>query len=205
MIEIEKKFLPSSEQLVQMLQGATSKGEIIQRDTYYDTKEYTLSLKDWWLRKRNASFELKISVQNEECGTETRYREVEDELEIRHELGIEESGEMEATLAANGFLPFGSWETRRTAYEKEGFTIDVDAVDYGAFQHDVVEIELLVSDPSMAREAADRILAFAAQYGLSTERVAGKVITYLQRERPEHYQVLREFYDRREECRKKVG
>jgi len=189
-IEIEKKFLPSEDQLKRLLEGATEGGERVNTDTYYDTAMYALGMKDWWLRKRNEGYELKISLNAHGHVMTNRYREVTDEIEIRRELGLSEEEEMDTALAAQGIMPFGTWTTHRHAYTKDGFTIDVDEVDFGTFKHHVVEIELIVSDASLAEEASDRILAFARGYGLSTEPIAGKATTYLKRERPEHYAAL---------------
>lgn len=190
-IEIEKKFHPSEEQLVRLLEGAESKGEKISKDTYYDTAEYALTTKDRWLRKRNDNFELKISLNPDGNRTEDQYREVTDMLEIRRELSLSEEGEFESLLIERGIEPFGSWTTYRQKYVKDGFAIDVDDVDFGTFRHSVVEIELIVSDTSMIPEAGARILAFAKKHGLSMERAPGKATVYLQRERPEHLAALR--------------
>lgn len=190
-IEVEKKFHPSEEQLVRLLEGAEHKGERISKDTYYDTAGYALTTKDRWLRKRNDDFELKISLNPDGNRTEDQYREVTDMAEIRRELGLPEEGELEDALVTRGITPFGSWTTRRQTYVKDGFTIDVDDVDFGTFRHSVVEIELMVSDTSLIAEASARILAFAQKHGLNMERVPGKATVYLQRERPEHLAALR--------------
>ncbi|MFA5129981.1 MAG: CYTH domain-containing protein [Patescibacteria group bacterium] len=189
-IEIEKKFLLTDEEIARLIDGAEDHGEIMQTDTYYDTNEYSLTKKDWWLRKRNDGFELKVSLNVDSRQSETRYREVTDESELRRELDLPDSGLIEDVFIEHGILPFGTWTTKRHTYAKDGFTIDVDYVDYGSFQRSVTEIELVVPDESQAQEAADRIHAFASAHGFSPARIPGKVVSYLQRERPDHYEAL---------------
>lgn len=191
-IEIEKKFLLSDEEIARVVEGAEDLGERLQRDTYFDTANYSLTTKDWWLRKRNDDFELKITMNVDHQQSETRYREISDEAEIRRELNLPETGTMDEVLQKQHILPFGSWTTSRHAYSKDGFTIDVDRVDFGTFQHAVVEIELIVLDESLAQDAADRIHAFAAKFGIQPVRIPGKVTTYLKRECPAHYAALME-------------
>jgi len=189
-IEIEKKFLLSDEEIARLIDGAEDFGERLQTDTYFDMPGYVLTTKDWWLRKRNDGFELKISMNADNLQSETRYREVSNDAEICREIGLPDNGSLCETLKEHGILPFGTWTTRRHAYAKDGFTIDIDHVDYGSFQRNVVEIELIVPDESLAQQAADRIHAFAAAHNIRPARVAGKVAVYLARERPEHYAAL---------------
>lgn len=190
-IEIERKFHPTPDQLERLLEGAERIRERLLENTFYDSQEYALSLKDWWLRKRNGSFELKISLNPDGNRTEDRYREVMDESEIRRELNLPAEGDMEAVLADRGMEPFVTFTTNRCSYAKDGLTIDVDDVDFGTFQYHVVEIELIIADEAMAGEASERIASFARAHGLESEPVPGKVTVYLERERPEHFAALK--------------
>src|SRR3989338_7722720 len=60
MIEVEKKFQPTEEQLKVLLEGAEFLGEKIVHDIYYDYSDYRLLKKDVRLRNRNNFFELKV-------------------------------------------------------------------------------------------------------------------------------------------------
>ena len=62
MIEVEKKFQLSGEQQERLLEGATFLKEKIQTDTYFDTLDYKYSRNHTWLRERDGSYELKISI-----------------------------------------------------------------------------------------------------------------------------------------------
>lgn len=60
MIEVEKKFKPTEEQLNAMVTGAEFLCEKVLHDVYYDYPDYRMFKKDVRLRNRNGNFELKI-------------------------------------------------------------------------------------------------------------------------------------------------
>jgi hypothetical protein len=60
-------------------------------------------------------------------------------------------------------------------------------VDFG---FNVAEIELMIADQSGAQRALEKILAFAALHGLYDTPIGGKIMEYIRRHRPEHYQAL---------------
>lgn len=67
-IEVEKKYILEPHHYEALCDKATkiiAKQEL--RDIYYDNGNYELTLNDWWLRKRNGAWELKIPIKREGC------------------------------------------------------------------------------------------------------------------------------------------
>ncbi|MBI2642243.1 MAG: CYTH domain-containing protein [Candidatus Wildermuthbacteria bacterium] len=190
MIEIEKKFTLQAGDRERLLKDA----EFVKRqeihDTYYDTKDYSLAKKDWWLRFRNGNFELKVSFRipsEKEKYAPTQYREFETDEEIKKALEITSEKSLKEALREAGYDEAFSLTTIREKYKKEGFTIDLDSVDYG---YELAEIELMVEDENQINEAGERIRAFAEKQGLSSEATQGKVLEYMRRFQPIQYQAL---------------
>lgn len=195
-IEIEKKFSPTEEQLVRLVNGAKMLGRKDLEDTYFDTDDFSLTTHDYWFRFRNDTYELKAPLDSKtelEYQTTTRYRELTTVAEIRDELGLPTDVDFETALAAAGIKKFVTAYSKRNRYEKEGFEIDVDTVTYADsdFTYSLVEIELLIADESKADEAEAKIIAFALAHGLAIDqKVYGKIRAFLQSQRPNHFKVL---------------
>ncbi|MBI2113221.1 MAG: CYTH domain-containing protein [Candidatus Wildermuthbacteria bacterium] len=191
MIEVEKKFILEQKDKEKLLEGAEFLHEKIIRDAYYDTKSFALAKKDWWLRERNGAFELKISTripQKQENFAPTQYRELETEEEIRKALDLSSKSPFLQALEEQGYLKAFALETIRKKYEKQGFTVDFDIVDYG---YELAEIELMVDQESQIAEAEKRIWDFATSQGLSFNgEQRGKVLEYLRRYEPSQYQEI---------------
>ncbi|OHA68572.1 MAG: hypothetical protein A3J68_02095 [Candidatus Wildermuthbacteria bacterium RIFCSPHIGHO2_02_FULL_48_16] len=197
MIEIEKKFTLREGDRERLLKGAEFVKKLVVHDTYYDTKDYSLAKKDWWLRFRNGNFELKVSfrIPSEKAKyAPTQYRELETDEEIRKALGIPASPAggvsqkpLKEALPEAGYQEAFSLTTIREKYRKEGFTIDLDSVDYG---YELAEIELMVEDENQIDEADEKIRAFGKKQGLSSEATRGKVLEYMRRFQPTQYQAL---------------
>jgi len=58
------------------------------------------------------------------------------------------------------------------------------------FGFTTLEVELMVNSPAEISQAETRIIEFAKENGISATLGHGKVIEYLFRYRPEHYQDL---------------
>lgn len=188
-VEIEQKFVPGPEQLTALLDGATKVADFTMHDIYYDTVDYRLTTKDIWLRNRGGAWECKLPAgEMQGRSTTTRqYRELTTEAEIQEYLQLpQDGGDLQIALERAGFRPIAEYRTQRTKYQKDGLTIDVDRTDFG---FDVVEIELEV-DSAQANDAMAQIAAFAARYELEAVPVRGKMIEYLYRYEPHHYQAL---------------
>lgn len=191
MLEIEKKFHLSDEQQKRLLDGADFVSEKQVTDTYFDNKNYSLTTKDWWLRNRNGAFELKISLPGHDMRVINEYEEIINENAIREKLEISQNASLDEDLAAAGYVPFVSCTTTRRKFEKEGFTIDLDEVDYDSdFDYNLAEIEKTFEDESRRQTAIESIIDFAKAHKLTDEPVRGKVIEYLLQKRPKHYQAL---------------
>ncbi len=61
MIEIEKKFQLQLGDEERLLAGAFFQKEVVIQDVYWDTPEFAMTGKDWWLRKRDGVWELKMA------------------------------------------------------------------------------------------------------------------------------------------------
>jgi len=190
MIEVEKKFLLSEGDEARLLAGAEFLAEKSFTDIYYDTADYSLSVKDTWLRARDGRFELKVAMYSSTGRLVDQYDELEDEVKIREALHLEAGGDFTEVMARAGYLSFCTCQTTRRKYSKNGFIIDLDSVDFGDFTYNIGEIELMVHEKSDIDGAIEKILAFAKEHGLAMAPVRGKVREYLERKRPAHYQAL---------------
>ncbi len=189
MIEVEKNFdiTPESKRL--MVDGATLLYRKTITDTYYDSKEYSLTGRDYWLRKRNGRFELKVPLNNGKIldRLTDQYKELETNEEIAHELGLAGMEEIENEIESAGYFPFGTIVTERESYRKDDFHLDFDEMDFG---FTAFEIELMVEKIEDIPNAEKRILEFASRYDV-TATGDGKVIEFLRRFRPEHLAFLK--------------
>lgn len=191
MIEIEKKFLLTEEQKTALLKNATFLGEKIQTDTYYDTADIALTCKDIWLRNRNGRFEIKIPLHA--LGDKlalTHYRELETDEEICAFLHLSSCVLTNTVLADAGYLPFATIITTRKRYQDEPYFIDLDSCDFGDGNlYCVTEIETNTEENDREK-ASQALMDYALRKGLSHSYVRGKLIEYLLRHAPTHYQAL---------------
>lgn len=190
MIEVEKKFILSEKDISRLTDGADFLGENIFTDTYYDTADYALTKNDMWLRKRGNQFELKLPMHLGDSSLSQQYQEIEGEEKIREIFAVPVQSDFVADIAKFGYEPFCVCQTKRKKYKKEGFTIDLDKVEYGDFSYALGEIGLMVENENQMAEAAERIQKFAEKNGLKILPVRGKIIEYLKRKKPAHFQVL---------------
>src|SRR3989344_3797540 len=123
MIEVEKNFDLKPGDKERLIQDAKLIAEKTFTDIYYDTADFRLTTKDYWLRQREGKWELKVPLSEAIRKKETdQYRELEDENDV-------------------------------SAAEK-------------------------------------KIMDFARERGIASAPGAGKVIVYIQRNNPAHYQAL---------------
>lgn len=194
MIEIEKKFLLTSKQQHDLLDGATELSEKLVTDSYLDTSDYRLTMNDLWFRERDGTYELKMPLTSGSGTATNRYHELTDVTDIARELGIGgETDDLTKSLREAGIVPFMTCFTQRKSYEKQGFHIDVDTVTYqnSSFAYAIAEIELLVESEAEADNAEARIIEFAKQFDLVIDQIVlGKVAAFLKFENPVHYETL---------------
>lgn len=183
MIEVEKKFQPTEEQLAEMLDGAEFSGEIVNHDVYYDYQDYRLFKRGIRLRDRNGRFELKIG----------RSAGVSEEIENNEDIKkyFDADGSLKEFVDKN-FIPIIDYETRRKKYKKDGFVIDVDNLSFG---YSTCEIELLVEKEEEIQEAEDKITNFAGEYNFEFKNLPGKRVEYLRLIKPEVYKEIFESVD----------
>ena len=192
MIEVEKKFAASELDIERITKDAEFIGDTVNKDTYYDREGFPLVKNNMFLRKRNGKFELKLYVA-EEGSTVDKYLELEDDEAIKTKLNIGADKNISEYLAENEYFPFGSWETKRRRFKKDGFTIDIDSVDFG---HNVVEIELMVEEGGDTQQAARRILNFANSMDLKKDIQEGKEMVFKKRMNPTAYEEIKAAWSR---------
>ena len=195
MIEIEKKFLLTEAQRARLLKDAKKLEDKKVEDSYFDTSDYRLTTKDYWLRLRNGAYELKapLAAKSSSRIATNRYHEITDTKEIAKELHLDTSIDLPSALAQAEIKPFMTCFTNRTSYEKQGFHIDIDSASYldSTFKYSIAEIELLVADEKDADIAEQKVIEFANECRLTTDQIIlGKIVAYLQAEKPDHYNAL---------------
>lgn len=190
MIEVEKKFKLSEDDTLNLLKGAEFLGEKKFIDIYYDRDDYNLSKNDIWLRNRNGKWDLKIPKHVIGKDLTQQYQEIEGEDKIREVFGLPVKNDFVLDIKEFGYEVFCRCETFRKKYQKEGFNIDIDLVDYGDFEYSLAEIELMVESEELMNMAAKKIEEFATNSGLKNAYVRGKVREYLFRKRPKHFKAM---------------
>jgi len=181
MIEVEKKFKPTTEQLEKLLEEAKFLGEKNNHDIYYDYSDFHLMKDKIFLRNRNGRFELKIG------GSSGVYEEIENENEIKKYFKFYDANESLQNFVASELIVVTDYVVHRKKYTKEGFVVDVDSCDFG---YDMCEIELMVETQEEVPEAEDKILEFAFRYGLESKKGIAKGKMYLKKYKPEVYQEI---------------
>ena len=190
MIEVEKKFILNEQDKERLTKEAQFLNERVFTDIYYDTEIFSLTTKDKWLRSREGRFELKLPLHEGVDRLADQYDELEDEQKIREALNLPPKGNLADDLAKAGYSPFCTCKTTRRKYKKEPFIIDLDVVDFQDFTYNIGEIELMVNEKSEIESAIEKIMDFAKSQNLTIAPVRGKVIEYLKRTKPNHYQTL---------------
>lgn len=190
MIEVEKKFILSDEDINRLIKSAEFLEEKVFTDIYYDTDDFSLTINDQWLRSRDGKFELKIPLRQGANGLFDQYDEIENEQKIKKILNLTSVDELAVALGKNGYIQFCNCKTTRRKYKTGLFIIDLDVVDFQDFIYNIGEIELMVKEKSEIEDAVNRITVFAKEQQLTIAPVRGKVIEYLKRARPDHYQSL---------------
>lgn len=192
MLEVEAKFNFNPEQKVHLIAGATFIKHVTNHDIYYDLVDYSLTLKDWWLRNRNGKWELKISRPSQERNWLKRkvdqYDEIENDQEILQRLNIDGEILNEEILTKYGYGVCCDITTERDCYKQGEFTIVFDEMDFGL---KIGECELMVDDHEQGDVAQKMIEKFLANYDMTADaHGAGKVVAYLEKFKPHHYRAL---------------
>lgn len=187
MIEVEKKFSLTPDQMKRIESTAEFVKESTNTDIYYDTPDYELMKKNRWLRNRNGEFELKIAP-DEKSRENNVYEEITDLEEILKRLNISKlSEDFEENLKLNGFEVLVKFVTKRRKFKIKDFVIDMDEVDYG---YTICEIEKMVENESEVEKATQEIFDLATSLGLEIKKIRGKGMEYFFRFNPEIYKIF---------------
>jgi thiamine-triphosphatase len=189
MIEVEKKFSLTEDQLKKIEKLAKFVSKKTFTDVYFDDANYSLTKKDWWLRQRDDKFELKIPIG---LSAERRKLNVYDEItetnKIAEKIGVQKNKtDFILELKKNNLLPFCKLTTTRTKYTLDGFIIDIDEMDFG---YSLCEIEKIAESESEIEKVTEEIFEFAKFLGLEIKSVPGKGKEYLWRNNRTHYDAL---------------
>lgn len=189
MIEVEKNFDLAPGDKEGLIRGARFLERRVLTDVYYDTSEYDLTCRDYWLRERNGRWELKVPLNSENIGERLtdQYRELENEEEIVRQLDLRPGLSFVVALKEKRIEPFVTMVTTRESFEKDGFHFDFDEMDFGFV---TFEAELMVKDVKEISLAEKRLMGLAEIYGIKSTKGRGKVIEYLARYSPRHYEAL---------------
>lgn len=190
MIEVEKDFIPSTEAIDRLEREAEFLGEKVLHDIYYDTADYMLGKKDYWLRSRNGNFELKFIVPG--AVSSAAYNEIEDEDGIRAALGFPADIPLVDHLRSSSFLPFCDCTTIRREYRLGAVKVDLDEATYkdSPFTFQTAEIEVMVERPDQVKDGEQALFTFAEAHGFKPLKTYGKIIEYVKHERPEQFEIL---------------
>jgi len=177
---------------------------------YYDTSFYDLSTKDIWLRQRELSWECKVPTKLAREFPETSMAtsptglqaEIVDQyVELENEAGIIDflvnksiasypshftEKKMHQFISHNNMFEFAKIESHRRKFLLREFTIDLDMTDFG---YGIGEVELMVSSQDEVELAKKKIQQFCSEMGF-TVGVRGKVLEYLYRNSPQHFNAL---------------
>jgi len=168
MIEVEKKFIPTAENLKTLLIDAEFLGEVTNHDIYYDYADYRFLKGNIALRNRNGNFELKIQSDS------GIHEEIEDKKEIESYFNVTD---LEKFIDENLKIAM-NFKVHRKKYKKEDFNLDIDKTDFG---YKVGEIELMVDKEEDVKNAEDKIKEFASRNNLELGKGLSKKKAYLKK------------------------
>lgn len=194
MFEVELKFILTQVEEARLLQNATFIEQQEFFDVYYDDIHYSLSTNDIWLRTRNDKWVLKIPIHTNNLSLKEQKNspklEIEEPNEILKYLNINSKFEISEDLANASIIPLYKFRNIRKKYIKDHFIIDIDKAFFDDFTYETCEIELTVQRESDIDNAAKRIEEFALQHDIKISHVEGRLIEYIKRKNPAHYQKL---------------
>jgi uncharacterized protein YjbK len=218
--EIERKFECTETNLKLIKQFASGSQKIDMIDVYYDDPNYRLSSHDHWLRKRNNEYELKWpQTKGVKSNIDSYYESKSHQQIIRtiEENIYKNSGsysmmDMAPWLKNRKLEAFGTFTSYRTRYSlilhSRKVFVDIDDVLYEPLptddqisdsqsrQYTIGEIEL--KDDSSGRNEklteAEKVAIMKDVMDtlqIKPKAVRGKVLEFLKRFRPQHYEILK--------------
>ena len=210
-IEIEVKF-PYTEREEKRIKAICEyKGEKKMKDVYYeDDRNYKMTTQDIWFRQRNDAWECKIDLNlwnKIRCGDSSKardndahgfdnYKELDGEKEITDfflkcgwiENNRKHDENFRTFLMRNHITPFGEIYSARSKYSFKELNIDLDSTNFG---FNIGEIEIMVENEEQIENAQQKIKEFSTLVSVQFQtRINGKVVEYIRRNRPSHYNAL---------------
>ncbi len=148
--EVELKLRADHDAVRERLvaEGASPRGAVVQRDTYYDAPHRDFAATDEALRVRRVKEDGRVESRLTYKGPL-----VDDESKTRqeHETGVESGETLAAALEALGFEPVAEVRKRRERFVLDGYAVTLDDVDdVGEFVE--VEGEAVEHDIDRVRE-----------------------------------------------------
>ena len=195
MVEVEVKFKLTEAEQQKLIENAQFIEEYEFTDVYYDTSDYALSTNDIWLRTRNGKYILKMPlpttshILKEQKNSPKKEIEDLNEIATALKLGLKYPL-IEENLFEAGIIPLYEFRNIRKKYTKEGFIIDFDTAIFEDFIYQTCEIELIVDNENEIESAIKKIELFAKKHDIAIAHVEGRLIEYIRRKNPEHYQKL---------------
>lgn len=170
-VEVERKFKVTADTKIKLVEiGAELHKEKVFLDKYYDNPDYSLTLKDCWLRQRNESWELKV-VNGQFTKLASQYQEITETNEIAdflvnhfHRLDLKGLA-VDLVIKKLDLQPFVEYTTTRQTYFLPECIIDLDLTDFG---YQVGEIEVMATDKSQIPRALETITSVAGKLGFET-------------------------------------
>lgn len=170
-VEVERKFNVTADTKIKLVEiGAELHKEKVFLDKYYDNPDYSLTLKDCWLRQRNESWELKV-VNGQFTKLASQYQEITETNEIAdflvnhfHRLDLKGLA-VDLVIKKLDLQPFVEYTTTRQTYFLPECIIDLDLTDFG---YQVGEIEVMATDKSQIPRALETITSVAGKLGFET-------------------------------------
>lgn len=167
-VEVERKFKVTADTKIKLVEiGAELHKEKVFLDKYYDNPDYSLTLKDCWLRQRNESWELKV-VNGQFTKLASQYQEITETNEIAdflvnhfHRLDLKGLA-VDLVIKKLDLQPFVEYTTTRQTYFLPECIIDLDLTDFG---YQVGEIEVMATDKSQIPRALETITSVAGKLG----------------------------------------
>lgn len=167
-VEVERKFKVTADTKIKLVEiGAELHKEKVFLDKYFDNPDYSLTLKDCWLRQRNESWELKV-VNGQFTKLASQYQEITETNEIAdflvnhfHRLDLKGLA-VDLVIKKLDLQPFVEYTTTRQTYFLPECIIDLDLTDFG---YQVGEIEVMATDKSQISRALETITSVAGKLG----------------------------------------